>query len=484
MKKKVMTMVLAASMLLGMAGCGSSSANDSAAANGNTAGGDQAVAGTEKNDASGNAEGGSQEGTLTVWCWDSFNVDAMKEAGKLYQKDHPDVNINVVETVSSDIQTLVQTYAMSGELDALPDIFLMDDQVFAKYLQNYPDVFADLTDSGISPNAKQLTLQLYYYADDAGNQFVYQDGDDEFYVEESSSEYGENYGVPYDSNTVIACYRTDYLDQAGYTIDDLTDITWDRFIEIGKDVLDKTGMPMLTNVQGEPDLLNMILQSAGISVFDEEGKISLVNNDGLKEAMNVYMDLINAGILQEQTDWSGYQGSINNGTVVGTINGSWICATITSTDQAEQEGNWAVTNMPKLNDYPGATNYSAQGGSTWAISSSSKNYDLAVDFFKTTWAGSTEFYDNILSQLGAIATYLPAADSDAYNQVSDYFGGEAIYSKIVSYGSNIPTINKGIYWSEEKEALGTALTNVLNGSSDLDSAIEEAQATIEFNIGQ
>ena len=67
MKKKVMTMVLAASMLLGMAGCGSSSANDSAAANGNTAGGDQAVAGTEKNDASGNAEGGSQEGTLTVW---------------------------------------------------------------------------------------------------------------------------------------------------------------------------------------------------------------------------------------------------------------------------------------------------------------------------------------------------------------------------------------------------------------------------------
>lgn len=185
MKKKVMTMVLAASMLLGMAGCGSSSANDSAAANGNTAGGDQAVAGTEKNDASGNAEGGSQEGTLTVWCWDSFNVDAMKEAGKLYQKDHPDVNINVVETVSSDIQTLVQTYAMSGELDALPDIFLMDDQVFAKYLQNYPDVFADLTDSGIA------------FADFAEAKVA------------NSVKDGKNYGVPYDSNTVIACYRKD-----------------------------------------------------------------------------------------------------------------------------------------------------------------------------------------------------------------------------------------------------------------------------------
>lgn len=453
MKKKALTMVLAATMLFSMVGCGSTGTADNGSSN-------NAAAGTESASAAADNGGGSTEGTLTVWCWDSFNVDAMKKAAEIYQKDHPDTQINVVETVSNDIQTLVQTYAMSGELDSLPDIFLMDDQVFTKYLQNYPDVFADLTDSGIN------------FSDFAESKVA------------NSVRDGKNYGVPYDSNTVIACYRTDYLEKAGYTIDDLTDITWDRFIEIGKDVLDKTGMPMLTNVQGEPDLLNMILQSAGISVFNEDGSIAIADNEGLKEAMNVYMELINAGILQEQTDWSGYQGSINNGSVVGTINGSWICATITSTDQAEQEGNWAVTNMPKLNDYPGATNYSAQGGSTWAVSSSSKNYDLAVDFFKTTWAGSTEFYDSILTDLGAIATYLPAADSDAYNQVSDYFGGEAIYSKIVSYGSKIPTINKGIYWKEEKEALGTALTNVLNGSTDLDSAIEEAQATVQFNIGQ
>ena len=453
MKKKALTMVLAATMLFSMVGCGSTGTADNGSSN-------NAAAGTESASAAADNGGGSTEGTLTVWCWDSFNVDAMKKAAEIYQKDHPDTQINVVETVSNDIQTLVQTYAMSGELDSLPDIFLMDDQVFTKYLQNYPDVFADLTDSGIN------------FSDFAESKVA------------NSVRDGKNYGVPYDSNTVIACYRTDYLEKAGYTIDDLTDITWDRFIEIGKDVLDKTGMPMLTNVQGEPDLLNMILQSAGISVFNEDGSIAIADNEGLKEAMNVYMELINAGILQEQTDWSGYQGSINNGSVVGTINGSWICATITPTDQAEQEGNWAVTNMPKLNDYPGATNYSAQGGSTWAVSSSSKNYDLAVDFFKTTWAGSTEFYDSILTDLGAIATYLPAADSDAYNQVSDYFGGEAIYSKIVSYGSKIPTVNKGIYWKEEKEALGTALTNVLNGSTDLDSAIEEAQATVQFNIGQ
>lgn len=399
------------------------------------------------------------DNTLTVWCWDAFNIDAMKKAAEIYQADHPDVEIKIEETLSSDIQTLVQTYAMSGELDSLPDIFLMDDQVFTKYLQNYPEVFADLTDSGINFNDFSSAKVANSLAD------------------------GKNYGVPYDSNTVIACYRTDYLEQAGYTIDDMTDITWDEFITIGEAVKEKTGMPMLTNVQGEPDLLNMILQSAGISVFDEEGNIALVDNEGLKEAMNVYMQLVEKGILQEQTDWSGYQGSINNGTVVGTINGSWICATIMSTDQEEQSGNWAVTNMPKLNDYEGATNYSAQGGSTWAVSATCGNFDLAADFFKTTWDGSEEFYDSILIDLGAIGTYLPAAESEAYNATSEFFSNEAIYSKIVSYGSEIPTINKGIYWKEEKEALGVALTNVLSGVTDLDSALEEAQATVEFNIG-
>lgn len=441
MKRKVMAALLAAAMVFSLVACGNKSESSDA--------GKEKTAATDQD-----------ENTLTVWCWDAFNIDAMKAAADIYTKDHPDVKIEVTETVSSDIQTLVQTYAMSGELDSLPDVFLMDDQVFAKYLQNYPEVFSDLTDSGIDfTNFSESKVA-------------------------NSVSDGKNYGIPYDSNTVISCYRTDYLKQAGYTIEDVTDITWDEFIKIGEDVLAKTGMPMLTNVQGEPDLLNMILQSAGVSVFDEEGNIALTENEGLKEAMNVYIELVQKGILQEQTDWSGYQGSINNGTVVSTINGSWICATIMSTDQAEQSGNWAVTNMPKLNDYKGATNYSAQGGSTWAVTSTCSNYDLAVDFFSTTWAGSNEFYDGILTDLGAIGTYLPAADSEAYTQPSEYFGNEAIYSEIVSYGSKIPTINKGIYWQEEKEALGVALSNVLNSSADLDAAIEEAQSTVEFNIGQ
>ena len=145
MKRKLIGLILSAVMAVSLVGCGG-------------AGDDGTTAGTstdtptksESDNVDTPASAPSDDAqSLTVWCWDSFNVDAMKKAGEIYTADHPDVTINVQETVSSDIQTLIQTYAMSGELNALPDIFLMDDQVFAKYLQNYPDVFADITDSGI-----------------------------------------------------------------------------------------------------------------------------------------------------------------------------------------------------------------------------------------------------------------------------------------------------------------------------------------------
>ena len=86
MKKKILAAILTAAMTIGMVGCGSTSSSD----NGN-------------NSAS-NTEASSNE--LTVWCWDAtFNIPAMEEAEKIYQKDHPDVNVNVVETSWEDIQT-------------------------------------------------------------------------------------------------------------------------------------------------------------------------------------------------------------------------------------------------------------------------------------------------------------------------------------------------------------------------------------------
>ena len=94
-------------------------------------------------------------------------------------------------------ETKLTTAMSAGDLSTLPDIFLMQDNSFQKYATNYPDIFVDLTDKGIDYTQFSEAKVAYSTLD------------------------GKNYGVPFDNGAAISCYRTDMLEQAGYTVDDL-----------------------------------------------------------------------------------------------------------------------------------------------------------------------------------------------------------------------------------------------------------------------
>lgn len=109
-------------------------------------------------------ENAEESNELTVWAWDkAFNIYAMEEAEKIYQKEHPDFKLNIVEVSWDDIQPQLATILSSGDLSQLPDILLMQDFAYAKYVKTYPDLFEDITDSGIDfsefPEGKLGTLQ-------------------------------------------------------------------------------------------------------------------------------------------------------------------------------------------------------------------------------------------------------------------------------------------------------------------------------------
>ena len=332
----------------------------------------------------------------------------------------------------------------------------MQDNAFQKNVISYPDAFTDLTDSGIDFSQFAEGKTAYSVVD------------------------GKNYGVPFDNGAVVGCYRTDLLEQAGLTVDDFTDITWDQYIENGKKVLEATGKPLISMQAGECDLIMMMLQSAGSSLFNEDGTANIVNNDVLKEVAETYKEMKDSGVLIEVNSWDEYVGSITNGDVAGTINGCWIMASIQTAE--DQSGNWAITNMPRLVDAKDATNYSNNGGSSWAVTANCKNKDLAYDFLASTFAGSTELYDNILS-CGAIATWAPAGDSDAYAQPNDFFGGDAVSAKIVDFATKVPSNITGVYYYEARDAVATAITNVIAGS-DIDTELQTAEDTVNFNMGQ
>lgn len=444
MKKKVIA--LAAAMLaFSLTACSGGGKGESPAPTQKEAGGETKA-----------GEGAKGGETLTVWCWDpSFNIYAMKEAEKIYQKDHPDFKLNIVETISDDVETKLTTAAAAGDLSTLPDIFLMQDNSYQKFLANFPEIYTDLTgkvDFGDFAQAK-----VAYSVKD-----------------------GKNYAVPFDNGAGIFAVRTDLIEKAGLKVEDFTDITWSKFIELGKKVKEATGLPMISQQAGSPDLICMMMQSCGASMLNEDGSAHITNNPQLKQAMETYVTLVKDGILNEVTDWDQYVASLNNSTVVGTVNGCWILASVQVKE--DQSGKWAVTNVPALDSADGATNYTNNGGSSWGVSSSSKNPDLAIDFLAKTFGGSTELYDIILPKSGAMATYLPAAKSAVYQEPQPFFGGQKIYEDITAYAGRVPSNITGAYYYNARDAVGVALTNLIQSGADIDSEIANAQSTVEFDI--
>lgn len=400
----------------------------------------------------GGGSGGDDE-TLTVWAWDpAFNIYAMEEAEKVYQKDHPDFTLDIVEVTWDDLQTKLTTLAQSQAYDELPDIFLMQNNAYQKNVLNYPDLFANYTGDAIDFSEFPQSVVDYSTVDD------------------------DHFGVPFDSGTAITALRTDVLEQAGYTVDDFTDITWDEFITKGEDVLAKTGQPLLSGQAGSADIPMMMLQSAGASLFDKEGNPTIVDNDALDAAIDVYTRLVESGVLVEVNSWDEYIGTLVNGTVAGTVNGIWIVGSIQTA--ADQSGKWGMTNLPKLEGVADATNYSANGGSSWAISSTGDT-ELAEDFLGATFAGSTELYDTILPKAGAVANWIPAGDSDVYAQPNEFFGGQPIFQEVVAFGAEVPSNNTGAYYYEGRDAVSAAMTQIMGGAEKA-AALAEAQANVEF----
>ncbi|KQQ05663.1 MULTISPECIES: extracellular solute-binding protein [unclassified Rathayibacter] len=405
----------------------------------------------------GGSSSGSGEGDgdqkLTVWAWDpTFNIAALEEAEKIYQKDNPDFELDIVETPWDDLQPKLTTLAQSQQYEELPDIFLMQNNAFQKNLVNYPEVFTEVSADAVDFSEFPDAVSAYSTLDDV------------------------HYGVPFDSGTAVTALRTDVLEAAGYTIDDFTDITWEDFLAKGKDVLAKTGSPLMSGQAGSSDTIMMMLQSAGASLFDDEGNPTITDNDALLAAIDIYKQLVQSGVYVEVNSWDEYLGTFVNGSVGGTMQGIWIVGSIQTAE--DQAGNWAITNVPSLDGISGATNYTASGGSSWAISSNADT-ELATDFLAATFAGSTELYDTILPKSGAVANWLPAGSSTAYEQPNEFFAGQPIFAEVAEFGAEVPSNNTGAYYYEGRDAVSAAITQIIGGA-DPAKALEEAQANVEF----
>jgi len=436
--KKLLALMLAG--VLTLTACSSGGGGESAAepSDGAASGGESAAA-TE----------------ITVWAWDkNFNIKAMEIAGEEYAKENSNVKLDLIESAQEDIVQKLNTSLSSGTTKGLPNIVLIEDYRAPGFLQAYPDMFYDLTGKFAADEFAQYKLGPTSYE-------------------------GKNYGIPFDTGVTGLFVRTDYLEQAGFTVEDLKDTDWDKFIEVGKAVKAATGKDMLTLDPSDLGIIRTMIQSAGSWFTKEDGVTpNLADNAALKASFETYKKIIEADISKPVSDWSQFLAGFNSGDVASVPTGNWITASVKQ--EASQSGKWAVVAQPRLPGMAESVNASNLGGSSWYVLNVDGK-EAAAEFLAKTYGSNVGMYQRFITEIGAIGTYQPASSGDAYQTADEFFGGQQVLTDFTTWMEKIPQVNYGLHTYAISDILAVELQNYLQGK-DLDQALADAQAQAEMQL--
>ncbi|MCF6409516.1 ABC transporter substrate-binding protein [Pseudalkalibacillus salsuginis] len=395
--------------------------------------------------------GEAEPDKITAWAWDPhFNIAALEIAKESYGKD---LELDVIENAQDDIVQKLNTGLSSGSMKGMPNIVLIEDQRAQGFLQSYPDAF--------------FPIDEYFNLDDFAP-----------YKLEPTSFDGKQYGLPFDTGVTGLYFRTDYFKEAGYTKEDLMNITWERYIEIGKDVKAKTGKDMMTLDPNDLGIIRVMIQSAGSWYMKEDGKtVNLVDNEPLRKAFENYKAMMEADFIKANSDWSQFLAAFNNGDVATVPSGNWITPSIEAEDS--QAGKWAVAPIPKL-DIEGSVNASNLGGSSFYVLNI-PGKEKAAEFLGKTFGSNKEFYQDLVLEVGALGTYTPASDGEAYQTENEFFGGQSVTSDFSKWMEEIPSVNYGLHTYAIEDILVAEMQNYLKGKN-LDDVLADAQAQAEAQL--
>ena len=387
---------------------------------------------------------------ITVWAWDeTFNIKAVKEAAKIDK----DADVDVVTMAQDDIVQKLHTSLSSGKTDGLPDIVLIEDYKIQNYLTAYPDSFVELSD-------------------------IVKEGDFDDYKFSVNKVDDKIYGVPFDSGVAALFYRTDYVEQAGYSMADMENLTWEKYIEIGKAVKAKTGKDMLTLDSSDIGQIRIMMQSAGEWYVKEDGEtVNIKDNQALKDGIKIYKDMMDAGIVKQVSDWDSFVSAFQQGDVASVPSGCWIGSSITAAD--DLAGKWAVTQIPRLGANSKSINASSIGGGGWyVINKDEAKNKKSVDFLKNTFASSSELMNTLAKEINLVSTLQAAKETENYKANNEYFSNQPIFEMMSEWSGKVPAVNYGLHTYAIEDVMAEAVQTILGGG-DIDKTLQSAQTQAE-----
>jgi multiple sugar transport system substrate-binding protein len=263
---------------------------------------------------------------LTYAVWDQNQVAAIKANLKGFNKEYPNIKVNVNVTPFGTYWTKLQTEASSN---SLPDLFWMNGPNFQLYASN--------------GKVEPITSEVKSGAIDPAN---YPKSLDEMY-----SLGGVQYGVPKDFDTIAVWVNKALFGKAGVAIPQ-AGWTWDDFQKAGAEISQKLKADgqygAAAGMDGQTTYYDTIFQAGG-GVVLKDGKASGYDTPEAEAGIQFWTDLIKSGAsptMAQLTETTADQWFLS-GKLAMYQGGSWFRAALIG---SPIEKDVVVVPLPKGKD--------------------------------------------------------------------------------------------------------------------------------------
>ena len=360
----------------------------------------------------------AQETRLTFWTFQELHKQFMDDAVERWNEAYPDKQIVVETSVYpyDDMHNKLLIALQSGV--GAPDMADIEINKFANYLK------------GRTPQLVSLNSVVEPVLENS--------------IEARFANYGKEgnyYGFPYHVGATVMYYNQEIMDQAGINLDDI--VTWDDYVEAGKVVVEKTGIPMATIEVTEHWTLYPMISQIGSDIFNEDGDVILDNETNIM-VLEFLQDMIYeheiaipapGGFHHAEEYWA----FMNNGGAASLMMPLWFMGRFTQY-MPDLAGKITIKPLPAWEE--GGYRSAGMGGTGTVVTIQSENKDLTVDFLAEARL-SSEGSKRLWTVLGFDPVRWDVWDEPemvADNQYTEYFGKD-IFPMLLEIKDEInPTI--------------------------------------------
>lgn len=273
-------------------------------------------------------------------------------------------------------------------------------------------------------------------------------------------------------------YRSDIFAEAGLPTDP-TEVgalfaDWDAFITEGKKLVIPNERWVIGN--GE-EIVRAMMAQAGVSYFDAEGNFQ-IDNPIFKTALEKVKEAADAGMISPFTAWSPeWQGAFQRGQLATALYGNWFGGLLKRAYATDQEGKWAVTQVPGVD---GKRSFNS-GGDYIGILEGSQNKEAAWAFIHWVVTNDESLKQQYQND-DLYPAFTPAGSANWINFDDPYYGGQNVNEVFAPVQAEMTPFTLNALDPVAATAMGTAINNVARGVQTVDEALAAVKAEVQAQM--